>query len=64
MKKLYNGSVFRGTCNPEGDNNISVTNWDNNSVITLDTTGRDISTLQDDEITYTTVQTVLDNGSV
>ena len=63
MKKLYNGSVFRGTCNPE-DDNISVTKWDNNSVITLDTTGRDISTLQDDEITYTTVQTVLDNGSV
>ena len=63
MKKLYNGSVFRGTCNPE-DDNISVTNWDNNSVITLDTTGRVISTLQDDEITYTTVQAVLDNGSV
>ena len=63
MKKLYNGSVFRGTCHPE-DDNISVTNWDNNSVITLDTTGRVRSTLQDDEITYTTVQTVLDNGSV
>ena len=63
MKKLYNGSVFRGTCNPE-DDNISVTNWDNNSVITLDTTGRVISTLQDDEIKYTTGLTVLDNGSV
>ena len=63
MKKLYNGSVFRGTCNPE-DDNISVTNWDNNSVITLDTTGRVRSTLQDDEIKYTTGQTVLDNGSV
>jgi len=63
VKKLYNGSVFRGTCNPE-DDNISVTNWDNNSVITLDTTGRVISTLQDDEIKYTTGLTVLDNGSV
>jgi len=63
VKKLYNGSVFRGTCNPE-DDNISVTNWDNNSVITLDTTGRVRSTLQDDEIKYTTGQTVLDNGSV
>jgi len=63
VKKLYNGSVFRGTCNPE-DDNISVTNWDINSVITLDTTGRVISTLQDDEIKYTTGQTVLDNGSV